>query len=167
MGTAGISQKTIGGISYAFHTLPASKAIEVWAALEPSVTSPTNSLSAVAAVGGKNVADIALKGIGTMQGHEKEAMIATLSMLSALAGLPEEDWGKPDGGRMMGRKRVIQVMFDHVKVGGKSVDLDVNFTGRLKSMYEVLGEALRINFSDFFSGLAEVTDSILAAAKPE
>jgi hypothetical protein len=34
-------------------------------------------------------------------------------------------------------------------------------------MYAVLGEALRVNFGDFFSGLAEVTDSLLSAAKPE
>lgn len=160
----GISQKTICGVAYSFHTLPASRAVEVWSALEPAVATPGNSLSAVAAVGGKNVAALAAKGVS---GEEKEALIATVAMLTALSSLPEEDWSAPNGGKMMGRRRVVAAMFEHVKSGGKPVDLDANFTGRLKSMYEVLGEALRFNFSDFFSGLAEVTDAILAAAKPE
>lgn len=160
----GISQKTIGGVGYSFHTLPASRGTEVWSALEPGIATAGNSLSAVAAVGGKNVANIAARGVS---GEEKEAMMATVAMLTSLSRLPEEDWSTPDGGRMMGRRRVKQAMFEHVKVGGKPVEEDANFTGRLKFLYEVLGEALRFNFSDFFSGLAEVTDGIIAAAKPE
>ena len=164
MSTQGISQKTIGGVAYSFHTLPASKAVEVWSAIEPHVTNPGNSLSAVSAVGGKNVMAITGK---EMAGHDKEALIATMTMLSAVSKLPEEDWSMPNGARMMGRRRLSESMFAYVKVGGKAVDADTHFTGRIRTFYEVLGESMRLNFADFFSGLAEVTDSILAAAKPE
>jgi hypothetical protein len=167
MGTHGISQKEIGGISYAFHTMPASKGMEVWSAIEPAVANAGNSLSAVAAVGGKEVAALALGGVKAMSGPEKESLMATVALLTAVSALPEADWAKPDGAPMMGRGRLVKTMFEYVRIGGKPVDVDVNFTGRLKSMYAVLGEALRVNFGDFFSGLAEVTDSLLSAAKPE
>lgn len=164
MSTHGITQKTIGQIAYTFKTLPASKAMEVWSAIESHVANPGNSLSAVAAVGGKEVIAITNK---DTPAHEKEALIATIAMLSAISQLPDDDWDKPNGGRMMGRRRLTRIMFDHVTVGGKPVDADVNFTGRLKAMQQVLGEAMRFNFADFFSGLAAVTDSLIGVAKPE
>jgi tail assembly chaperone len=166
MSTQGITQKTIGEVVYAFRTLPASKAMEVWSALEPLVTraGAENSLSAVAAVGGKEIALIAGR---DMPAHEKESLIATVTMLSALSQLSDDDWDKPNGGRMMGRRRLIKIMFEYVTVGGKPIDADVNFTGRLRALYQVLGEAMRFNFSDFFSGLAAVTDSLHGAGKPE
>lgn len=166
MSTHGITQKTIGEVAYTFKTLPASKGTRVWSAIEPGVTNPGNSLSAVSAVGGaKELADAMSS--KTMPAHEKEAMMATVAMLSALSQLPDEDWDKPAGGRMLGQASIIAIMFGYVTVGGKAVDADVNFTGRLKSMYQVLGEALRFNFADFFSGLAAVTDSLIGVAKPE
>jgi len=158
-----VGSKKIGDVLYTFSMLPASKAMEVWSSIESFVVNPGNSLSAIAAVGGKQVQAIAAAG---MPPHEKEELIATVTMLSALSALPEGEWTTPDGRRMNGRQRIIAILLSNVSVGGQPVDVDTNFTGRLKVLYQVLGEAMRFNFADFFSGLAAVTDSLLSAAKP-
>lgn len=165
MGTSAIHQKKFGDVLYSFRMLPASEAMEVWAALEPFVANPGNSLSAVAAVGGKEVASIIAKGEAAA---DRESLMATVAMLTALSGLPGDDWSAPSGGKMIGRKRIVAALFGATTIGGTAIEPDVHFAGagKLKVMYQVLGESMRINFADFFSGLAEVTDSLLAAAKP-
>ena len=159
-----VTSKKIDDVLYTFGMLPASSATEAWFSIEPFIANSGNALSATVAVGGKRMAamNVASSDVPT---QERDEIMATVAMLSALAALPEEAWTTPDGRRMNGRKRVVSLLLDHVSVGSQKVDIDVNFTGRLRALQQVLGEAMRFNFADFFSGLAAVIDS-LPRARP-
>ena len=139
MSTHGISTKVIGGVTYSFHTLPASKAVHVHVALARVIG------DAVKGGGGSQL----LAAIGKQETTEADADTQMRALMSAIMSVSADDWVTPDGRRMMGLTSLMATMFEYVRAGGKSVDIDVNFTGRGRDIYLVLGEALRHNFAGF------------------
>lgn len=138
----GISQKTIGGVAYSFHTLPATRAVHVHVALARIIG------DAIKAGGGAQL----LSAIGKKDTTEADAEAQMRALMSAIMSISADDWVTPDGRKMMGLTSLMETMFEQVKSSGKAIDIDAHFTGRGRDMYLVLGEALKHNFAGFLAG---------------
>lgn len=149
-----ISQKTIGGVSYSFHTLPATKAVHVHVALARIIG------DAVKAGGGAQL----LSAIGKKETTEADAQAQMRALTSAIMSIAADDWVTPDGRKMMGLTSLMETMFEQVKMGGKAIEIDAHFTGRGRDMYLVLGEAMKHNFASFLAGSPSPSNSDGAAA---
>jgi hypothetical protein len=118
------AQKIIGGRTYSFGTLPATKAVTVEITLVRIIGEPLLKFLS----SGKSLKDINVETVGG-------------EILGQLAGRLNADEIIP----------VMTTVFEHVSCDGLLVNMDATFTGRLKEMHLVFFEALKVNFADFFS----------------
>jgi hypothetical protein len=134
--------KQIGDRTFAFGTIPATKAVRVEVAIARVIGEPL--FKAFVEAGDKKLT--------ALTDEEKTAIIG-----GAIATLT----ARMDPDELL---VTMGIVFESVTLDGKPVSLDVHFNGRNREVWQVFIEALRVNFSDFFpAGLS----ASLAGAIPK
>jgi hypothetical protein len=123
----------IGGRTYSFGPMPASKALRVEVAIARVIGEPLFK---------------ALTGNDPSIGNKKEQMkqmgMAAVGMMTS----------RMDADELL---VTMQAVFDHISVDGQPiVNIDAAFTGRNKELWQVFIKGLQVNFADFFDGLASL-----------
>lgn len=147
-------RKKINGREFVFGFLKPSDALK----LEPA-------LAVAVGAGLGEFADQAQKDPSKID-DEAKAIIFVRAATAIIQHLPPEDYTTPDGRKMLGLGSIFRIAFSTVTCDGVDVDMDVTFVAvdnkpRHRERYQVLAEALRVNFSDFFS------DALRAFAQPQ
>lgn len=118
-----IDSKNIGGRDYSFGTLPATNAIKVEVAIARVIGEPL--FKAFTSVG---------------KTDDKKAMkAAAMAAIGLMAA-------RMDADELLSTMKAV---FLYVTFDGKRIDIDRDFTGRNKQVWEVFIAALQHNFSDF------------------
>jgi hypothetical protein len=118
--------KEIGGRTFSFGTISAVNAVRIEVA--------------IARVIGEPLFKAFVEGQGKKKASDEDQMAIVASAIGLLTA-------KMDPDELL---TTIATVFASVTLEGKPISLEVHFTGRNRDVWEVFGEALKVNFADFF-----------------
>ena len=134
----GAPRKDIGGRTFAFGTIPGSKCLDIIPALAVPI------VEVLKRIGKHNVEKLT----------EEEASLLMAEAILVLMSMPSRDYTSPDGAHRFGSQTLFAILFEHTTIVAtpkpRLVNIDQDFTGRVRDMYLVAMEALKVNFADFF-----------------
>jgi hypothetical protein len=142
-------RKDVGGRTFAFGTLPATKALDVIPALAVSV------VEVLKKIGRHSLEKLT----------EEEASYLMAEAVMVLMSMPARDYVSPDGAQRMGSQTLFTMLFEHTTIilttpaKPRLVNIDKDFTGKVRDMYLVAMEALKVNFADFFPAAPSVSSA--------
>lgn len=134
----------IGGRTFAFGLMPATKALRVEVAIARVIGEPLFK---------------ALTGADEKIGDSKEQLlqvgVAAVGMMTSRMDADE-------------LQRTMETVFEYVTVDGERIgNIDATFTGRNKELWQVFIKGLEVNFADFFDGLrSALPHGALSKLKP-
>lgn len=132
-------QIEIGGRAFAFGHLPPTKAIKVEVAIARVIGEPLFK------------AFMDYRKTGSSQEQAEQAGAAAVGMLASRMNADE-------------LIETMHTVFEYVTVDGKRANIESDFIGRNKELWQVFIAALKFNFSDFLP--AGLLDSLAAKASP-
>lgn len=117
--------KEIGGRTFSFGTIPASKAIRVEVSIAKVIGEPL------------------FKALVEAQGKDQTVEQQT-GLVASAVGLMAS---RMDADELL---TTMGIVFESVTLEGKPINIDVHFSGKNRDVWQVFIEALKVNFADFF-----------------
>jgi hypothetical protein len=137
------TMEKIGGRTFSFGLIPPTKALHVEVAIGRVIGEPLFK---------------ALTGADGQIGDSKEQLLQVgVSAVGMMAA-------KMDADEL---QRTMETVFEYVTVDGERVEIDRDFVGRNKELWQVFIKGLQVNFADFFDGLHfDLPQGVLSKLKP-
>jgi hypothetical protein len=143
--------KTIGDREYAFSTLPAVASLKVEVTIAKVIGEPLFKAFASRGSDEQTAEQAAIAAVGLLTSRLDEAeLVRTMATVFQYVGFVELEGGHAQVARICPNANVDKI--------------DEHFTGRNRELWQVLIEALRFNFADFFSDGLSLSGLIKKAA---